>query len=55
MAQIHFYPRTAEQNEEDEHEEEEDDVMAGRGTRLPAESRRPNGKVITTRERLSAS
>lgn len=30
MAQIHFYPRTAEQTEEDEHEEE-DDVMAGRG------------------------
>lgn len=54
MAQIHFYPRTAEQTEEDEHEEE-DDVMAGGGGRLPAESRRPNGKVITTRERLSAS
>lgn len=54
MAQIHFYPRTAEQTEEDEHEEE-DDVMAGGGARLPAESRRPNGKVITTRERLSAS
>lgn len=54
MAQIHFYPRTAEQTEEDEHEEE-DDVMAGGGARLPAESRRSNGKVITTRERLSAS
>lgn len=54
MAQNHFYPRTAEQAEEDEHEEE-DDVMAGGGARLPAESRRPNGEVITTRERLSAS